>query len=124
MSQKSTPKPAQPVPEYVVAPRGTTVFEALNFERYVVRSLSIPRLDIWRLMTTAPEGACQHLLGTDTALTDSQHLVCAPGQCPTPKMRMLGYMGTAAFMGFMGYMLYQREEMTQQQKVERSYRPA
>lgn len=37
-------------------------------------------------------------------------------------MRMLAYMGTAAFMGFMGYMLYQRKEMTQQQKVERTYR--
>lgn len=49
------------------------------------------------------------------------HRACAPVQCPTPKMRMLGYMGTAAFMGFMGYMLYQREEMTKQQK---NYRPS
>ena len=40
MSQnaKATQKPPQPVPQYVVAPRGTTFFEALNFERYVVRA--------------------------------------------------------------------------------------
>ena len=119
MSQnaKTTPKPAQQVPEYVVAPRGTTVFEALNFERYVVNYIL--------LVIQFFQG---HLVYSSMFWAMTRHMLqehaCAAQQCPTPKMRMLGYIGTAAFMGFMGYMLYQREELTSQQKVERDYKPS
>lgn len=89
------PKQKGKLPDHVVAPEGTSLFKAVNFERYAVSN------DCQAFAMADEVLPCPDAEG---ALIGS---VCL--QKPTPNMRLASYIGTAAFVGFFVYMAYQKD---------------